>query len=190
MEADAVVQCDSCGVAVHEACYGVLGKELEEVHTNDKNEDVVSSTDTMPCENDREDHFSGQDPRPVVNAKPLLENFHSSKPDFRPEFVAHVYKREKMICDYLERMEVAKREREEFGKARKERPDPSRGKPAAKRALAQLNAAKESLRSVMTPFMIHMEKKYPMKKPASPRRCHMKAELGADGVGKEDRAAV
>ncbi|OWA52914.1 hypothetical protein BV898_17356 [Hypsibius exemplaris] len=48
VEADAVVQCDSCGVAVHEACYGVLGKELEELHTNNMNEDAVSSTDTMP----------------------------------------------------------------------------------------------------------------------------------------------
>ncbi|OQV21487.1 putative PHD finger protein 14 [Hypsibius exemplaris] len=374
VEADAVVQCDSCGVAVHEACYGVLGKELEEVHAKDKDEDAMSSTDTMPwfcdpcrfgiknpsclacpskfalkqtikgdwihcscaryikdvyfktsnswatlycvvCEDVYEknagitlhcetgmcrkylhatcamlvgsisevevelgyplaiycpDHIPkedragnrrcylaslglqrrhqrvvqrlsqedrqrlavaqekqgkmylqhreersyecelkhsvrplhaaysllmagharsaalGQDPRPVVNAKPLLDNLHSSKPDFRPEFVAYVYKREKMICDYLERMEVAKREREEFGKARKERPEPSRGKPAAKRALAQLNAAKESLRNVMTPFMIHMEKKYLMKKPASPRRPHTKAELGAGGVGKEE----
>ena len=46
MEEDAVVQCDSCGVPVHEACYGVLGKELEEVHAKDS--DAQSSTETMP----------------------------------------------------------------------------------------------------------------------------------------------
>ena len=48
VEADAVVQCDSCGVAVHEACYGVPGKELEEVHAKDRDSDAVSSTETMP----------------------------------------------------------------------------------------------------------------------------------------------
>jgi PHD-finger len=48
IEKDAVVQCDSCGVAVHEGCYGVIGKDLEEIHAKDKDLDSQSSTETMP----------------------------------------------------------------------------------------------------------------------------------------------
>lgn len=46
VEKDAVVQCDSCGVPVHEACYGVVGKELEEAHAEDSGSE--SSMETMP----------------------------------------------------------------------------------------------------------------------------------------------
>ena len=85
-----------------------------------------------------------------MNPKPAIDTLHSSKPDFRPEFVAYVYKREKMIRGYLERMEAAKRERDEFAKTRKTRADASpRGRPAAKLLHAQLKAGQEALSGLL-----------------------------------------
>lgn len=43
---DEIVECDSCGISVHEACYGIVADDVESVHSN------TSSASTEPwfCE--------------------------------------------------------------------------------------------------------------------------------------------
>ena len=39
---DEIVECDSCGVSVHEGCYGIVAEDNESVHSN------TSSASTEP----------------------------------------------------------------------------------------------------------------------------------------------
>lgn len=113
--------------------------------------------------------FRSWDAKPVVNSNPSIDNVRSSRPDFRPEFVAYVYKRERMIAECLERMDAAKEARIEINHTRKF--DPTIGKAASKRYLNDLKSEKDTLLKLLAPFMPFIDKRtLPKAKSGSPRR--------------------
>ena len=100
-------------------------------------------------------HFS----KPVVNPNPSVENLHFSRPDFRPEFVAYVHKREKMIVDYLERLEAAQAKRVQFTTT-KNASGANKSRSVMKRAQTEYRAIKSSFSDILSPFAAFVDKRY------------------------------
>ncbi|XP_055352216.1 LOW QUALITY PROTEIN: PHD finger protein 14-like [Paramacrobiotus metropolitanus] len=98
----------------------------------------------------------GWDAKPVVNSNPLADNLRSSRPDFRPEFVAYVFKREKQMSECLERMEAAQETRREVLRQRGKF-DPTTGRAAHKRYTLELQYEREGLAKLLTPFLPFMD---------------------------------